>query len=140
MGIVQQLILPPAISKKAIYDILSAVPNEVILFLMAYSKHPDIKRYISLYFTQLKNVRILVTGQDLIRLGYVPGPHFKTIFDAVLERKLSGGLQSKAEEIEFVLGRFPQVMRIPANPPDRGSRRNRRTGTFMSSAPVQGHR
>src|SRR5690606_23084413 len=57
MGVIQQLVLPPAISRKSIYDILSIVPSEVLLYLMAYSKHPDTKRYISLYFTQLKNVR-----------------------------------------------------------------------------------
>ena len=122
MGIVQQLILPPAISKKSIYDILSPVPNEVILFLMAYSKHPDIKRYISLYFTQLKNVRPLVKGRDLLDLGYLPGPQFKTIFDAILESKLSGGLKSKAEELAFVLARFPLKSQGPRHspPPDTG--------------------
>ncbi|MGE5246932.1 MAG: CBS domain-containing protein [Verrucomicrobiota bacterium] len=107
-GVVQQLILPPAISRKAIHDILSLVPNEVILYLMARSKHPDIKRYISLYFTQLKNVRHQVRGQDLLEMGYLPGPSYKKIFDAVLERKFAGELRTKAEEIEFVRSRFPR--------------------------------
>ncbi len=108
-GVVQQLILPPAISRKAIHDILSIVPNEVILCLMARSKHPDIKRYISLYFTQLKNVRHQIRGQDLLEMGYPPGPSYKKIFDAVLERKFAGELRTKAEEIEFVRSRFPRV-------------------------------
>jgi tRNA nucleotidyltransferase (CCA-adding enzyme) len=43
MGVIQQLVLPPAISRKSIYDILSIVPSEVLLYLMAYSKHPDTK-------------------------------------------------------------------------------------------------
>lgn len=107
MGVIQQLVLPPAISRKTIHDILSVVPNEVILYLMAWSKHPDIKRYISLYFTQLKNVRHQVGGQDLIDLGYSPGPRFKEIFDAVLERKFLGDLRTKAEEIAFIRERFP---------------------------------
>ncbi|MBP2674757.1 MAG: hypothetical protein H6Q84_1597 [Deltaproteobacteria bacterium] len=108
MGVVQQLILTPKISRKAIHDILSVVPSEVILFLMAWSKHPDIKRYISLYFTQLKNVHHQVRGQDLLELGYRPGPLFKEIFDAVLERKFSSELRSKAEEIAFIQERFPR--------------------------------
>ncbi|MBE0603559.1 MAG: CBS domain-containing protein, partial [Deltaproteobacteria bacterium] len=119
MGVIQQLVLSPAISRKAIHDILSVVPNEVILYLMAYSKHPDIKRYISLYFTQLKNVCHQVSGQDLIDLGYPPGPQYKAIFDAVLERKFSGELRTKAEEIAFVQARFPLKTANPTAKPGR---------------------
>jgi tRNA nucleotidyltransferase (CCA-adding enzyme) len=82
--------------------------NEVILYMMAKSKHPDIRRYISLYFTQLKNVRPLVTGKDLLDLGYPPGPEFKRIFDEVLERKFTGELKTKAAEMSFVLSHFPK--------------------------------
>jgi tRNA nucleotidyltransferase (CCA-adding enzyme) len=92
-----------------IYDILSALPTEVILFLMARSKHPDIKRYISLYFTQLKNVRLQLKGQDLLDLGYKPGPRYKEIFDLLLERKLAGELRSKKEEIAFLLAHSPPL-------------------------------
>jgi tRNA nucleotidyltransferase (CCA-adding enzyme) len=106
--VVQQLILTPTVSRKVIHDVLCVLPNEVILYLMARSKHPDIKRYISLYFTQLKNVRLQVRGQDLLDLGYPPGPAYKRIFDAVLERKFSGELRTKTEELEFVRSRFPQ--------------------------------
>ncbi len=116
MGVVQQLILPPVVSRKAIYDILSIIPNEVILYLMACSKHPDIKRYISLYFTQLKNVRIQLSGQDLIELGFTPGPLFKKIFDAVLERKFSGDLRTKSEELAFVREHFSANPAEPAEP------------------------
>jgi len=77
--------------------------------LMARSKHPDIKRYISLYFTQLKNVRLQVNGQDLLDLGYRPGPRFKRLFDLLLERKLAGELRSKKEEIAFLLSTSPPI-------------------------------
>jgi tRNA nucleotidyltransferase (CCA-adding enzyme) len=91
-----------------IYDTLSPLANEVILYLMARTKHPDIKRYISLYFTQLKNVRLQVNGDDLLELGYRPGPMFKKVFDAILERKFAGELRSKSDEISFILSNFPK--------------------------------
>jgi len=106
-GAVYRLLSSPSISRKVIHDTLSPLANEVILYLMARTKHPDIKRYISLYFTQLKNVRPQVKGQDLLSLGYPSGPMFKEIFDAILERKFAGELRSKAEEIDYVLSRFP---------------------------------
>jgi tRNA nucleotidyltransferase (CCA-adding enzyme) len=106
--LIYRLLTSRAVSRKLIYDCLSPMPNEVILYMMAKSKHPDIKRYISLYFTQLKNVRPLVTGKDLLDLGYPPGPDYKRIFDEVLERKFTGELKTKASEMSFVLSHFPK--------------------------------
>jgi tRNA nucleotidyltransferase (CCA-adding enzyme) len=106
-SVILRLVSTSSISRKMIHDVLSPLPTEVILYLMARSKHPDIKRYISLYFTQLKNVRPQVNGKDLIELGYRPGPRFKKIFDLLLERKLAGDLRSKKEEIAFLLSSFP---------------------------------
>jgi hypothetical protein len=41
-------------------------------------------------------------------LGYPPGPDFKRIFDEVLERKFTGELKTKADEMSFVLSHFPK--------------------------------
>jgi tRNA nucleotidyltransferase (CCA-adding enzyme) len=107
-GVIFRLLSAPMVSKKMIYDTLSPLAGEVILYLMARTKHPDIKRYISLYFTQLKNVRPQVKGDDLLALGYRPGPLFKQVFDAILERKFAGELRSKSDEISFILSHFPK--------------------------------
>jgi tRNA nucleotidyltransferase (CCA-adding enzyme) len=106
--LIRRLLTSRAVSRKLIHDSFSPMANEVILYMMAKSKHPDIRRYISLYFTQLKNVRPLVTGKDLLDLGYPPGPEFKRIFDEVLERKFTGELKTKAAEMSFVLSHFPK--------------------------------
>ncbi|MBI5419702.1 MAG: CBS domain-containing protein [Deltaproteobacteria bacterium] len=106
--LIYRLISSKAVSRKLVYDCLSPLPNEVILHVMSRAKNPDIKRYISLYFTQLKNVRPLTTGQDLVDLGYPPGPLFKQILDEVLERKFTGELGTKAAEMSFVLTHFPK--------------------------------
>ena len=106
-SVILRLVSTSSVSRKMIHDVLSPLPTEVILYLMARAKHPDIKRYISLYFTQLKNVRLQVNGQDLLELGYRPGPRFKEIFDLLLERKLAGDLRNKKEEIAFLLSSFP---------------------------------
>jgi tRNA nucleotidyltransferase (CCA-adding enzyme) len=107
--IIRRLLGARTMSRKVIHDTLSPLPNEVILYMMARAKHPDIRRYISLYFTQLKHVRAQITGKDLLDLGYRPGPAFKAIFDEVLERKFAGELRTKADEMSFVLTRFPKA-------------------------------
>ncbi|HEY5191706.1 MAG TPA: hypothetical protein VII77_06950, partial [Candidatus Deferrimicrobium sp.] len=106
-SVILRLISTSSISRKMIHDVLSPLPTEVILYLMARAKHPDIKRYISVYFTQLKNVRLQVNGEDLLELGYHPGPRFKEIFDLLLERKLAGDLRNKKEEIAYLLATSP---------------------------------
>jgi tRNA nucleotidyltransferase (CCA-adding enzyme) len=106
--ITRRLLSARTVSRKFIYDCLKPLPNEVILYLMAKARSNDIKRYISLYFTQLKYVRPHVTGKDLEDLGYQPGPLFKQILDEVLEHKFMGELRTKADEMSFVLTRFPK--------------------------------
>jgi len=105
-GITHRLLSARVVSRKFIYDCLNPLPNEVILYLMAKAKHNDIKRYISLYFTQLKYVRPILTGKDLKELGYPAGPLYKQVLDEILERKFAGELRTKADEMSFVLTRF----------------------------------
>jgi poly(A) polymerase len=51
--------------------------------------------------------RPLVNGDDLIRMGYRPGPRFKEILQAVEEAQLEGRISSQDEAIQFVKERFP---------------------------------
>jgi poly(A) polymerase len=49
----------------------------------------------------------LVTGNDLIVAGYVPGPRFKEILSVVEDGQLEGRLHSKEDALEFVAREFP---------------------------------
>jgi poly(A) polymerase len=49
----------------------------------------------------------LVTGDDLIAVGYAPGPRFKQILAAVEDAQLESRLQSKDEALEFIDHEFP---------------------------------
>ena len=48
----------------------------------------------------------LVTGHDLIALGWKPGPRFKEVLDAVQSRQLEGSLSSREEALAWVAGNF----------------------------------
>jgi poly(A) polymerase len=50
----------------------------------------------------------LVSGDDLIAVGYEPGPQFKQILGAVEDAQLDGTLRSKAEALSFIRRVFPQ--------------------------------
>jgi len=49
----------------------------------------------------------LVTGDDLIAAGYLPGPKFREILEAVEDAQLEGRLLSHESALEFVTREFP---------------------------------
>ena len=49
----------------------------------------------------------LITGKDLIPLGYRPGPQFKEILESVQTRQLEGTLHSGEEALAWVCAQFP---------------------------------
>ena len=49
----------------------------------------------------------LVSGRDLIAAGYLPGPRFRTILEAVEDAQLEGRLASRDAALEFVGREFP---------------------------------
>lgn len=49
----------------------------------------------------------LVTGEDLIAQGHVPGPKFREILNAVEDAQLEGRLPSRDAALEFVRREFP---------------------------------
>jgi poly(A) polymerase len=51
--------------------------------------------------------KLLISGEDLIANGYLPGPRFKEILSAVEDGQLEGRLQSKESAMEFVQQEFP---------------------------------
>ncbi|MBJ6727533.1 CBS domain-containing protein [Geomesophilobacter sediminis] len=82
-----------------IYYFFKGLSVEVLLYRMAKSGNPELKRCISLYFTKLDSVRTSIDGTDLQRIGVPPGPRYREILDAVLSAKLNGVVFSKEEEI-----------------------------------------
>jgi poly(A) polymerase len=51
----------------------------------------------------------LLTGDDLIELGFAPGPLFKQILDAVEEQQLEGALDSREDALRFLQQNFDRA-------------------------------
>ena len=48
----------------------------------------------------------LITGRDLLALGFAPGPRYSEILDAVQSRQLEGTLTTAAEAVEWVKAEY----------------------------------
>jgi tRNA nucleotidyltransferase (CCA-adding enzyme) len=93
--------LPPS----RIYDLLAPLQTESILLLMAKARHDTAKKYISLYLTHLRNVKVTITGNDIKALGISPGPKYKRLLHELQDAKLDGKVRNREEEIDFVKNR-----------------------------------
>ena len=51
----------------------------------------------------------LLSGEDLIALGYQPGPQFKEMLSAIEDAQLESRLNSREEALEFVRREFPRA-------------------------------
>jgi tRNA nucleotidyltransferase (CCA-adding enzyme) len=90
------------ITSSRIYDLLSPLDVESLLLMMAKAKKETARKYVSLYLTHLRNVKVTLTGDDLKKMGIPPGPRYKRILAELLDAKLDGTVKNREEEVEFV--------------------------------------
>lgn len=89
--------------RSEIYTLLDPLPIEVKLFMMAKTTQTATRRYISLYFTQLKDAKPLLTGSDLIRMGIPPGPMIKKTLNHLRKARLDEQVVTREDEMNFLL-------------------------------------
>jgi len=83
------------------YAIFKDVPMEAMLFWMAKTRQEHVKKAASLYLSKLRDIKLFITGKDLVALGAKPGPAFQKILGAVLDAKLNGEISTKEQEIDL---------------------------------------
>ncbi len=89
------------INNVELYKELSAFRIELILYMMAVARNERAKKAISFFITQLRQIKISVSGKDLKEMQLEPGPLYRTILQAVLDAKLNGQLKTKNDELNF---------------------------------------
>lgn len=85
-------------TKIGIYNLFNNLMGLSVALYYMISANPQVKEFL----TSLKDVNVLISGKDLIELGFTPSPYFNELFELVLKEKLEGRLRTKEEEIDFV--------------------------------------
>jgi tRNA nucleotidyltransferase (CCA-adding enzyme) len=88
----------PAIRNSEIYGWFHGLPLELLLYLAAAASQEDVKRFVSLYLTQLRHVQCQLGGDALKAMGLPPGPEFRSIMDRLLAARLDGTISSDDDE------------------------------------------
>ena len=89
-------------NNSGLYHRLCRFPTALILYMMAATRRRAVKKAISRYYTQLRDMVPQINGQDLIAAGLEPGPQFRQILDSLLDARLNGDLETRGDELRFV--------------------------------------
>jgi tRNA nucleotidyltransferase (CCA-adding enzyme) len=91
-----------------IYRILSTVPTETILLMMAATPSQIATKRFSYYLTSLRSVEPELTGREIRAFGFKPGPIYREILDRLRDARLDGKVRNKEEEIRMVQHEFKE--------------------------------
>ena len=90
------------VNSSELYKKLQSFKTELILYMMAATRHEKVKRAISRYYTELRHIKIHVTGNHLKNMGVKEGPIYRTILQTILDAKLNGIVKNEKEELDFL--------------------------------------
>ncbi len=90
------------IKPSEIFSLLSPLSYEAIILIKAKYKNRQIQRHIEDFFRIYNDMRICICGDDLHRLGVMPGPAYQKIFAKVLDAKLNGLVRTDEEELALI--------------------------------------
>jgi len=107
--IIQRLTYSSSLERSDLYSLLHPLPTVFLLYAMGRTESGEAKKAISLYFTELKRLRTFLSGKDLKKMGFPPGPLYQEILHSLLRERLDGRVQSAAEEAAFVQEKYGAV-------------------------------
>jgi tRNA nucleotidyltransferase (CCA-adding enzyme) len=83
-----------------IYRLLKPLSYEVIICMRAMSSNRIIHERIDRFLHDYDNVKLKISGKNLLALGAKPGPVLGEILDELLYRKLDKGFETVEEELK----------------------------------------
>lgn len=93
----------------AIYRLLKHIDIETILFIMAACKNKDTQRALSKYLIEYRDIKPILKGEDLIKMGIEPGPIFSEIFETIIIKRIEGTISDIKQEINFVKANYLNI-------------------------------
>lgn len=92
------------IKKSEVYRLLNYLSTEALIYLMVRSNIRTVKQKIEMHLNLLNNIKFIVTGNDLTKWGYEPGPFYKEALAAIEDAQINGIIKTKEEAREYLKG------------------------------------
>lgn len=100
----------PILSNAQLRQCLDRWALESLVFLYSWTLDPRVRERVKEYLLRLRSIRLSITGDDLIGMGFEPGPLFGQALRETLAEKLEGRLSSYEEEKAFAVGRLSELI------------------------------
>ncbi|MBT1072067.1 CBS domain-containing protein [Pelotalea chapellei] len=98
----------PPIRNSEVYYCFQGLPLELLLYLAARTRHEEIRRFVSLYITHLRQVRCTLDGIALQQMGIKPGPELGYVMKHLLTARLDGTITTTEEERSMAMSLIRQ--------------------------------
>ena len=72
------------------------------------TSHLVARRHLQLFLNELRYVKPLLSGDDLIKMDAPQGPQVKEMLARLLDSRLDGKVKSREDEEQFVRSNFPR--------------------------------
>jgi len=96
-------------SPETIYNQLSGLSVEAIIYFLAAASADRANQYVDIYLTDYyKQAELFLTGDDLVEMGIKPGPVFQSVFKSLREAHVKGVIETREEEVAWVKKQFLQ--------------------------------
>ena len=110
------------VGPRPIYQLLSPIPVELLVFVLAeYSHKKKIQAKIYNYLFKYRPLRQKLPGRELQLMGVPPGPKFDQILERYFEAQLEGKLRSRAQQLRFLR----KLAGLPKPAPKRKKRKKK---------------
>jgi len=85
----------------SVYRILKGLSPEGLVYMYSLARKETAKERIEEHINNYRTQKILITGEDIKRLGITEGPIFTTILEKVLDARIDGTVGSYEDEMEL---------------------------------------
>jgi tRNA nucleotidyltransferase (CCA-adding enzyme) len=98
----------PALSPSNIYRLLDGYSSQALVANSLATESPVASQNIRLFLKKLKDIKISLTGEDLIKMGVAQGPPIGEVLELLKQAKLNGKINTRQDEEEMVKGWLAQ--------------------------------
>ncbi|MDD5128227.1 MAG: hypothetical protein PHO40_01050 [Candidatus Omnitrophica bacterium] len=85
-----------------VFNLLKPFSYEAIILLRSISRDSVSKKHIADFLNIYNSVRLSISGDDLYRLGVLPGPKYQKILNKVFAARLNGSVKNRQDELALI--------------------------------------
>ena len=98
-----ELLADPALAPSIIHSRLHGYSQSALIASSLATDSQVTRQHIHLFLIRLRYIKQALTGNDLQKMGFSPGPEMKELLSRLLEARLDGKVTTRQGEVEMVI-------------------------------------